>query len=135
MYHSTTLSDKSEKTLRAVQEKWISIVSFKDFTFDGKYEVSNLGNVRNSTTKKSLSTYSNQRGQGYLKTKIIDVTKKRRSMYIHQLVAYYFIGKNNSRFIDVDHIDGNARNNSAANLQYLSHRDNCIKRNPIHKEQ
>lgn len=86
-----------------------------------------LGNIRNTKTKKPLATHSNQRGKGYLKTKITDIDGNRHSIYLHQLVAYYFVGKNKSRFIDVDHIDNNPHNNTATNLQYLSHRDNCRK--------
>lgn len=124
MYHSLLLSDRPSETL---DEKWVSIVSFKDFSFDGKYEVSDKGNIRNTQTKKPLATYSNNRGKGYRKTKIHDTTGTRRSLYVHQLVAYYFIGKNNSRFIDVDHIDNNPNNNAVDNLQYLSHGDNVRK--------
>lgn len=122
--HSILLSGDVSKTL---EERWISIVSYKDYTFDGKYEVSSLGNIRNTKTKKPLATHSNQRGKGYLKTKITDIDGNRHSIYLHQLVAYYFVGKNKSRFIDVDHIDNNPHNNTATNLQYLSHRDNCRK--------
>ena len=58
-------------------EKWKAITKYKDWEFDGKYEVSNWGNLRNATTKQPLATYSNGKGQGYLKTKIIDKSKKR----------------------------------------------------------
>lgn len=106
-------------------ERWCAIIKYKNLTFDGKYEVSNWGRVRNVETKKELSTYSSQRGQGYLKTKIIDQEGKRRALYIHQLVAFYFLGAAPQDKMDVDHIDGNARNNSYTNLRYLTHAENC----------
>lgn len=105
-------------------ERWARIENYKDYTFDGKFEVSNWGNIRNVENKKPLATYSSQRGQGYLKTKIIDVDGKRRALYIHQLVAFYFVDKAATDGDEVDHIDGNARNNSFSNLRYLTHKEN-----------
>lgn len=106
------------------QERWAIITTYKNFIFDGKYEVSNWGNIRNAETKKPLATYSNQKGQGYLKTKIIDIDGIRRAVYIHHLVAFYFLEERANDFDEVDHIDGNTRNNSFSNLRYLSHSDN-----------
>lgn len=105
-------------------ERWIQIRNYKGYVFDGKYEVSSWGRVRNTETQKPLATYSSQRGQGYLKTKIYDLDGKRRALYIHQLVAFYFLGAAPQDNMDVDHIDGNAQNNSFTNLRYLTHKDN-----------
>lgn len=105
-------------------ERWCAIRYYKGYTFTGKYEVSSWGNLRNAETKVPLATYSNCRGQGYLKTKIIDTEGKRRALYVHQLVAFYFIGQQPAEGTDVDHIDGNVRNNSYTNLRYLTHKDN-----------
>ena len=105
-------------------ERWTQIKNYKNYTFDGKYEVSNWGHVRNVQTQKPLATYSSQRGQGYLKTKIIDQDGKRRALYIHQLVAFYYLGDKPQEDSEVDHIDGNALNNSYTNLRYLTHEDN-----------
>lgn len=104
-------------------EKWKAITKYKDWEFDGKYEVSNWGNLSNATTKQPLATYSNQKGQGYLKTKIIDKSKKRRALYVHQLVALSFIGDSNG--LEVNHKDGNVKNNSWTNLEWISHKANC----------
>ena len=80
--------------------------------------MSNWGNLRNATTKQPLATYSNGKGQGYLKTKIYDKNKMRRALYVHQLVALSFIG-------EVNHKDGNVKNNSWTNLEWISHKANC----------
>lgn len=104
-------------------EKWQTITSYKDYEFDGKYEISNWGNIRNRDTKAPLATYSNNRGQGYLKTKITDKSKKRRIMYIHQLVAYFFVSGYDTNK-EVNHKDGNAKNNSFSNLEWVSHKEN-----------
>lgn len=105
-------------------EKWVPIKHYKGFVFDGKYEVSSWGNLRNAATQKPLATYSNGKGQGYLKTKIHDVEGIRRALYVHQLVAFYFIGQQPEGATDVDHIDGNVKNNSFTNLRYLTHAEN-----------
>ena len=53
-------------------EQWKTITHYKNFKFTGKYEISSWGSIRNATTKAPLATYDNQRGHGYLKTKIKD---------------------------------------------------------------
>ena len=105
------------------QEKWTRITKYKGFSFTGRYEISNWGNIRNATTKAPLATYSNNRGQGYLKTKIHDVNGVRRALYIHQLVAWYYI-KEAPAGLECDHKDGNVKNNSWTNLRYISHKEN-----------
>lgn len=105
-------------------ERWIAIRYYKGYTFDGKYEVSNWGHVRNVENQKPLAFYSSQRGQGYQKTKITDVDGIRRALYIHQLVAFYFLEQRPQEGTEVDHIDGNVQNNSYTNLRYVSHAEN-----------
>ena len=105
-------------------ERWCAIRYFKGYVFSGKYEVSSWGNLRNAETKAPLATYSNGKGQGYLKTKITDIDGRRRALYVHHLVAFYFIGPRPVDGTDIDHIDGNVRNNSYTNLRYMTHKDN-----------
>ena len=105
------------------QEQWKPIIRFKGFSFTGKYEISSWGNIRNVHTKAPLATYSNGKGQGYLKTKITDVDGVRRALYIHQLVAWYYIGEA-PEGTELDHLDGNAKNNSWTNLRYITHAEN-----------
>lgn len=111
-------------------EKWYKIIHFRNLIFDGKYEVSNWGNIRNTKTKAPLAFFSNKKeGKGYLKTKILDIKKQRRTLYIHQLVAFFFVeGFEEGK--EVNHKDGNIRNNSFTNLEWISHKENC---NHFHK--
>lgn len=113
--------------MKQTQEQWKPIIRFKSFSFTGKYEISSWGNIRNVHTKAPLATYSNGKGQGYLKTKIKDVDGVRRGLYIHQLVAWYFIGEVPDG-TELDHIDGNAKNNSWTNLRYITHKENTQQR-------
>ena len=105
-------------------EQWKTITHSKDFVFTGRYEISSWGNIRNRETKAPLATYSNQRGQGYLKTKIIDTKGTRRALYIHRLVALYFLDAPDEEGLEVNHIDGDSKNNSYTNLEWLSHAQN-----------
>jgi predicted DNA-binding protein len=50
---------------------------------------------------------------------------KRTKAYIHRLVAEAFL-ENNDCLSDVNHIDGNKRNNAVNNLEWVSHKDNQV---------
>lgn len=105
-------------------EQWKTITHYKNFVFTGRYEISSWGRIRNVTTKAPLATYSNQKGQGYLKTKIIDTQGTRRALYIHTLVALYFLDAPDTEGLEVNHIDGDSRNNSYTNLEWTTHKEN-----------
>lgn len=105
-------------------EQWKPITHYKNFTFTGKYEISSWGRIRNRETKAPLATYSNQRDQGYLKTKIVDTKGTRRALYIHRLVALYFLDAPDAEGLEINHIDGDSQNNSYTNLEWISHAQN-----------
>lgn len=105
-------------------EQWKTITHYKNFVFTGRYEISSWGRIRNRETKTELATYSNQRGQGYLKTKIIDTEGTRRALYIHRLVALYFLDAPDAEGLEINHIDGDSQNNSYTNLEWISHAQN-----------
>lgn len=76
------------------------------------YSVNNKGEVFKGD--KKLATYDN--GQGYRQVKLYK-NGKRYTKNVHRLV----MGEPNS---DVDHINSNKADNSAGNLQKLSHSEN-----------
>ena len=88
-------------------------------SYEGKYQVSNLGNIRNSKGK----VMKQRKGKdGYMR---IDLFKdgKHKSYLVHRLVLSTF--KANPRNCsDVNHIDENKENNSLNNLEWTSHKDN-----------
>lgn len=49
----------------------------------------------------------------------------RKSLHVHRLVAMAFLGLPRGDQTMVNHRDGNRSNNSVANLEWTSHRDNC----------
>jgi hypothetical protein len=106
-------------------EKWKAITEYKNFVFDGKYEISNWGNVRIAKTKELMKPYmSNERG--YLKIRLFDKNKVRQTLYIHQLVAWNFVGipEDNK---EVNHKDFNRQNNNSDNLEWVTHLENIQK--------
>jgi hypothetical protein len=92
-------------------EIWKPIIEYEN-----KYEVSNMGNVRNSSTKinKKLNF---KNGYHY-------VSINNKSLRVHRLVANAFIQNNDVKKTYVNHIDGNKINNNLLNLEYITPTDN-----------
>lgn len=93
------------------------------------YEVSTLGNIRNSFTFRLLKPSIN--AQGYL---YVGLSKNKTSkrVNIHRIVAQTFLeNPNNLPF--VDHIDINKQNNYVTNLRWISYQNSSINI-PKHKD-
>ena len=95
--------------------------------YEGKYQVSNLGNVRSISNNKGTyqerllsqrqTTTSNYL---YVNFTVKDVTTHHS---VHRLVAKAFIG-NPSNKATVNHIDGNKLNNNVCNLEWNTYSEN-----------
>lgn len=96
-----------------MKEIWVDIKEL-----DNKYQVSNLGRIRNKTTGVIRKAFDD--GNGYLKI-MIKLTHK--SYRIHRLVANAFI-PNPNNLPCVNHKDGNKRNNCVSNLEWCTHSQN-----------
>lgn len=104
-------------------EEWRDITGFENY-----YQVSNLGNVRrigdysNQNTSWSLENpkilNTREHSNGYLRV-MLSVNGKHYDRYIHRLVATEFCNNPNpDKYAEVNHIDGNKRNNNAMNLEW-----------------
>lgn len=91
----------------------------------GKYEVSNLGIVRNSKTKHILVQSKDK--SGYYVVVLYD-SKKRHCVKVHRLVAKAFVDNAENK-PQVDHIDGDKENNNSTNLRWVTPKENS--RNPV----
>lgn len=94
-------------------------------TYD-RYEVSNLGRVRNAKTRRIKSLHIDRKG--YLRVSLWnywDVNARRHpSIRLHRLIALAFLGPN-PEGKQVNHIDANKCNPRLSNLEYVTPSENC----------
>lgn len=133
---SEYLSFKQEYKGFRKEEMTLSVEEFKDVVgYEGHYQISNLGAVKSlKRNSEKLISPSIDKTKGYYRVCLYK-NNKRKSFYIHQLVAIAFLGhKPNGNKLVVDHIDNNKTNNKVENLQVISSRENSSKdqwrRNP-----
>lgn len=105
--------------MKKTKETWKPVVGY-----EGLYEVSSKGNVRNLKTGRILKPiYCTQ---GYARVNLTsannDKTKQTKKL-VHRLVAQAFI-PNLKNLSDVNHKDEIKTNNNLDNLEWISHRDN-----------
>lgn len=111
-----------------IQEKWKDISDY-----EGIYQISNYGRVRSLLIwdvnyknfvkrNKPKILMPTDNGNGYL---IINLSKdrKRKSKYIHRLVAQEFIRKPLKNEV-VNHKDYNKKNNRVDNLEWCTQKEN-----------
>ena len=95
--------------------------------FDGKYQISNFGNVRSFSRwgkGKLLKFGKTKSKQAYRYVHLVKSCRNdTRQYYIHRLVAEYFCPKAIG-CDEVNHIDGDTQNNHADNLEWCTHNDN-----------
>lgn len=95
-------------------EEWRDIPGY-----EGLYQVSNQGRVKSLMHKKVLSPFENNRG--YLSVSLLRGGKR----LVHRLVAEVFIPNHKSK-PNVNHKDGNPKNNTASNLEWCTQSENII---------
>lgn len=107
---------------------------FKDITeTDGKYSVSNLGNIKRNHSetidKWNRKRITNEKilkpclvGKGYFEV-TLRVNKENIKRYVHRLVAIEFI-PNVNQLPEVNHKDFDKLNNCIDNLEYVTNREN-----------
>ena len=99
--------------------------------YEGLYEVSDKGRVR---TKEGKITHTKYHGVRRWKSRIlkeknkdarearVDLWKdgKPKGFLVHQLVGLAFLS-NPNEYKDINHLDGNPRNNNVENLEWCDH--------------
>lgn len=85
-----------------------------------RYEVSNMGSIRNAESKCILKARANN--GGYMRVGLCDKGKQ-KWMFVHRLVAKAFIPNEDDK-AQVNHIDGNKENNNVKNLEWVTSSEN-----------
>ena len=101
----------------AVKEIWVPVENY-----EGLYEVSNMGRVRNSKTLHIKSTGKDLRG--YL---MVELSKNniRKHLYVHKLVKRNFTPKEEWGE-SINHINEDKTDNRLCNLEYCTMRENIL---------
>ena len=95
------------------EEKWKDVQGY-----EGLYQISNLGRVKRNGTilHQSLNTY------GYCQVSLCNNGDIKNHL-VHRLVANEFL-PNPERHPQVNHIDGNKKNNAVTNLEWCTQAEN-----------
>lgn len=98
-----------------MKEIWKNIPNY-----EGIYEISSFGKIKNTKSGKILKLIKNHRG--YLKTNL-SKNGKLKTVFPHRLVAESFI-ENPNNLPQVNHKDGNKENNYVFNLEFCTEKHN-----------
>lgn len=109
-----------------MKEHWIAVPGYK-----GMYEVSSFGRVKSLPrkmwngkvywmSKERIMHLFNMRG-GYLYVTFHNKKGESINYSVHRLVIASFLGDSG---LEVNHIDGNKKNNNINNLEYLTSKEN-----------
>ena len=96
-------------------EQWRDIAEY-----DGVYQVSDQGQVRNTQTRKILQPVKMKNGRLYVTLSIIGFQRK---CTVHSLVASAFLGDCPPNH-EITHGDGDCTHNEASNLEYVTRQEN-----------
>jgi hypothetical protein len=91
------------------------------------YSVSTYGRVRNDKTNKTLKHKTEKNGYHRV---CLCVNGKKKSMYIHRIVAVAFIDNPLNKQC-VDHINNDRKNNNISNLRYATNSENQMNKKKL----
>jgi len=97
---------------------------WKQISYAPNYEISNLGNIKNTKTNKLITiNYIRLKKNKSRARPGLSVNGKSKGYYLHRIVAHHFID-NPYKLPEVNHKDGDCYNNKVSNLEWISKEDN-----------
>lgn len=94
----------------------------KNLTNFNDYLVNEDGKIFSKKTNKEIAPATNQ--CGYVLYCLIDDEGKKQTVYAHRAAYEAFVGDIIEGY-EINHIDGNKKNNHYTNLNLLTHKENC----------
>lgn len=89
--------------------------------YEGFYSINDKGDVYSHKTNKLLKHFYNRKGYSRV---CLSIKGKAKNFLVHRLVISCF---NYASNMQVDHVDGNIKNNHVSNLEYVENRENSIR--------
>lgn len=106
--------DSMMKTNKIMDINWKDIPGY-----EGRYSISNMGEVYSHTSNKSMKNTISI--DGYEVISLSSGSRKSKRQYkVHRLVMLAFYPICNHKDMVVNHIDGNKRNNNISNLEWTT---------------
>lgn len=107
-------------------KKYLEVIDFFDIKEDGRIfkkerHIKQNGGIQ---INKYCEAKQHEVHNGYLQVQIC-INKKNYSLYSHVLVKLFFDGLPEDLSFEIDHKDGNKKNNTLSNLEYVPHFENC----------
>src|SRR5690349_6500610 len=100
-----------------IETIWLPITGY-----EGRYEISDCGKVRNLVSGIELKPRFNK--QGYVTAMLYGTDGKPKNKLVHRLVCFAFNGEAPRDKQDVNHLDGIKSNNIPTNLEWTNDRLN-----------
>lgn len=103
--------------------EWKTIPNFKDF------KINKFGRVIHTKSSFGKTIYKEilSHGKNYFDVRL-NIASKRYTFYVHILVCTLFVGPKPSPLHEVNHKDGNKKNNYYKNLEWLTKSENALHR-------
>lgn len=126
-YHSNDI--EADLNIKIIDgKKWKQLIN--DYK---NYEVSEYGDVRNTTTNKVLKP---ELTNGYHRITLSTGSRtSKRKIMVHQLVAMCFLYNYDKEAYSIDHLDRNKLNNHYSNLSQCSMKENNNNRKEMERHQ